>query len=164
MKATLQQVRLVFISASTGPRVMHPDGPTLAGCPAAEDGWRTTGCSHHSPHLRCNAVQCTSLTDWRCVSQVCEPTEVQARLNVLVRTLLFPHERSMLWGCCAGSYDGTVFVWELVRNTVVATLNGSGNAPVLGCSWSPQAGSSAFPQTLPSQLWPAVERECRLYS
>lgn len=58
-----------------------------------------------------------------------------------------------VWGGCAlgpdeshaaaGSYDGTVFVWELARNTVVATLNGSGNAPVLGCSWSPQGSPLA---------------------
>lgn len=38
----------------------------------------------------------------------------------------------------AGSYDGTVFVWELARNTVVGTLTGGGTTPVLGCSWSPQ--------------------------
>lgn len=39
----------------------------------------------------------------------------------------------------AGSYDGTVFVWELARGTVAGTLTGSGNTPVLGCAWCPQA-------------------------
>jgi len=47
---------------------------------------------------------------------------------------LGPDERH----AAAGSYDGTVFVWELARNTVVGTLTGGGTTPVLGCSWSPQ--------------------------
>jgi hypothetical protein len=38
----------------------------------------------------------------------------------------------------AGSFDGSVFVWELAGGTVAATLRGSGTSPVLGAAWSPQ--------------------------
>lgn len=41
----------------------------------------------------------------------------------------------------AGSFDGSVFVWELAGGTVAATLRGSGTSPVLGAAWSPQVPS-----------------------
>lgn len=47
---------------------------------------------------------------------------------------LGPDERH----AAAGSHDGTVFIWELGSNTVVKTLTGAGNTPVLDCSWNPQ--------------------------
>lgn len=37
-----------------------------------------------------------------------------------------------------GSFDGTVFVWELSKGAVVGTLRGAGSSPVLGAAWSPQ--------------------------
>lgn len=178
-KATPQQVSLHFPASS------------WTSCCAV--GWATLAClvgwlacsrrgvvhqnSHHSPHSLCIAVrvhpfrrsQNRMTCSWR---PLCEPPKVLARHNVLLtQNLLFLDEISMLWGCCAGSYDGTVFVWELARNTVVSTLNGAGNAPVLGCSWSPQASTSACCHT-PTSHAPTfhfsgladISRGCTLYT
>lgn len=47
-------------------------------------------------------------------------------------------KRQLLQRPVTGSFDGSVFVWELAGGTLAATLRGSGTSPVLGAAWSPQ--------------------------
>ena len=60
----------------------------------------------------------------------------------------------------AGSFDGSVFVWELAGGTVAATLRGSGTSPVLGAAWSPQVPSVHSWHTLPAYCTARVSATC----